>query len=191
MQLQYRITSLIALNYLIALIAANEVDATFFLFMIQPLLIWGIGKMLNSAVPRALRLAARDNYIRLDGTKSESRRTTEHQKSRMLQLQLFYLVGTVSLFTNLFVLLVANFFDYLPPAAQKISPLFLLIYICIAFEFMRRCYLNLIRDYGEQIAERHMLYLQRDMDAANDEEEQRESNLKPVIVPSSSPQPIQ
>lgn len=189
MQLQFRITSLIALNYLIALAASNTIDATFFLFMVQPLLIWGIGKLLNSAIPRALRLAAKDNYVRMDGTRSDNRRNTELAKSRTFQFQLFYLVGIVTLATNLFVLLVEHFAGTLPSTLQKAVPFSYLVFIAIAFEFMRRCYLHLVREYADQIAERYMQYMQHDMNAAQDEQEYRESQLQSVSVPSTS-QPL-
>ncbi|MFO0941397.1 MAG: hypothetical protein U0930_11580 [Pirellulales bacterium] len=184
-QLQFRITSLIALNYLIALMASQTIDATFFLFLIQPLLIWGIGKLLNSAVPKAMRLAAKDNYIRMNGTRSDNRRNMELAIARTLQLQLFYLVGIVTFFTNLFVLMVPSIVDYLPEKLQKVASLFYLVYIIIAFEFTRRCYMYLVREYGEQIAERYMQYMQKDMDDAQNEEEHRERHLKPLFVPPS------
>ncbi len=178
MRLQFRITALVAVNYLTAVYVARTVGATLFLFLFQPVLILVAGKLLNSAIPKAIRRASRDNYQRLDGTISDRRRDLEKDESRNLQLKIYSLLSIVTLVLNLSVLAIQSFSEFLDPRFSVISPMTICVVAVGLFEFMRRCYRNIIREYVEQIGERHMEYVQLDLDRANQLEDQQAMKLE-------------
>ena len=163
MKLQFRITALIAVNYLAAIYFADSVGATLFLFLFQPVIILAAGKMLNAAIPAAIRSAARENYRRLDGSFSDRRRALEMHQARHLQLKLYSLLSLVTLAMNLAIGMIQTASEYLN--RPVLSTLLITVLILVGlFEFTRQCYLNFIRRYVEQVGERHMQYVQLDLD---------------------------
>ena len=181
MRLQFRITALVAVNYLTAVYIADNVGATLFLFLFQPVLILVAGKLLNSAIPKAIRRSAKDNYHRLDGTISDRRRVLEKAESRNLQLKLYSLLSLVTLALNLAVLAIQSFSEFLDPRFNAVTPIAICVVVVALFEFMRRCYMNIIREYVEQIGERHMEYVQLDLDRANEREDQQSKQLELIL----------
>jgi MFS family permease len=164
MKFQYSIGALIAANYFVAILFADAIGATLFLFLIQPLIVLIAGGLLDSAVPKKLKLAARENTRRLDGTKSERRKEREQHERRRLRLKIFLLSTLVVALFNFVLLLTNTFSGTLQDKHVLFAP------IVIAFTTLALCvatcsiYLALIRQYTEEIAERYLEYVQLDME---------------------------
>lgn len=182
MHLQFKISTLIAINYSVALILARKIDAIFFLLMVQPVLIWICGRLLHYAVPRQVRLSARENYLRMDGTISQERRMVEVSAARVLKLRMYLLVGIVTLACNFAIVLMAALANLIPGSHHYLFFAALPIPGIAAFEFTRRCYLNLIRLHIDEIAGRHLEYVNRDMEAMQADEDHHALGLEYCAV---------
>jgi hypothetical protein len=164
---QYRISALLALNYLVALLFVKDAGLILFLLLINPLVIWIVVCVLDFGVPKYLRDLSHENTYRLDGSQSESRRQEEVSAAKALRLDLYLSVSYVALSFD-FVVVLNEFVlrKTLSPDASGIVEIVLLAFwFCLAFFGMRIAYMHALQEYFESIQMRKTDYIDKDLEA--------------------------
>lgn len=182
---QFRLSVLFMLMYLVALYLARDLGRWFLLLLVQPLIIWIIGELLYSGVPKPILKASKDNWFRMDGAESSRRKDREHRALRRFRGDVYSTLINIALCGSLAVVAFAANLQEANPFESSVAILSLLAFWMVGgCILVQRTYALLLAGLFMGIKKRKEEYFDSDIRRLQNEQANEPASTPESIVAS-------